>query len=83
MILLGDHQPASSVSGEGVSWDVPVHVIASRPAILAALQADGFTPGLTPSGPAIGDMNQLTNWLLAAFNDPTAAADSTQTPLPP
>ncbi len=83
MILLGDHQPASSVSGEGASWDVPVHVIASRPAVLAALQADGFTPGLTPSGRAIGDMNQLTNWLLAAFNDSTAAADSTQTPLPP
>jgi hypothetical protein len=83
MILLGDHQPASSVSGEGASWDVPVHVIASRGAVLAALQADGFTPGLTPSGRAIGDMNQLTNWLLAAFNDPTGAASSTQTPLPP
>jgi hypothetical protein len=67
VILLGDHQPASSVSGEGASWDVPVHVIASRPEILRALQADGFQSGLTPTGPAIGTMNQLTEWLLAAF----------------
>jgi len=83
VILLGDHQPASSVSGQGASWDVPVHVIASRPAILAALQADGFKPGLTPSSHTIGDMNQLSTWLLAAFNGPTAAAGSTQAPLPP
>ncbi len=30
MIVIGDHQPAAAVSGEGASWDVPVHVIASR-----------------------------------------------------
>ena len=68
VILLGDHQPASSVSGEGASWDVPVHVISSRPEILQALRADGFQPGLHPTGPALGRMNQLTQWLLAAFN---------------
>jgi hypothetical protein len=73
VILLGDHQPASSVSGEGASWDVPVHVISSNPAILAALRARGFAAGLTPSGAALGDMHQLAQWLLAAFNDPTAA----------
>ena len=32
MILIGDHQPPALVSGEGASWDVPVHVITSRPA---------------------------------------------------
>jgi hypothetical protein len=72
-ILLGDHQPASSVSGEGASWDVPVHVISSRPEILQALRADGFQSGLNPTGPALGRMNQLTQWLLAAFN---GAADA-------
>src|SRR5205085_1916588 len=34
LIVLGDHQPAAVVSGEGAPWDVPVHVIASRPALL-------------------------------------------------
>ena len=30
MILIGDHQPPAVVSGEGASWEVPVHVITSR-----------------------------------------------------
>lgn len=74
MILLGDHQPAASVSGEGAPWDVPVHVIASRPEILRALRADGFEPGLMPTGPSIGDMSQLTEWLLAAFDGGPASS---------
>ncbi len=80
VILLGDHQPASSVSGEGAPWDVPVHVIASRPEILRALRADGFQPGLTPAGPAIGDMSQLSEWLLAAFDGPTTQRPAERTP---
>ena len=70
MIILGDHQPAANVSGEGASWDVPVHVIASSPAILTALQADGFRPGLVPVRPTAGPMNELAPWSLAAFGDP-------------
>jgi hypothetical protein len=70
MIILGDHQPAANVSGEGASWDVPVHVIASSPAILAALQADGFRPGLVPVRPTAGKMNELGPWSVAAFGDP-------------
>ena len=73
LIVLGDHQPAASVSGEGASWDVPVHVIASQPAILEALQADGFRPGLEPAPSAAGPMSKLGPWLLAAFGKPTAA----------
>ncbi|MGC1457733.1 MAG: CDP-alcohol phosphatidyltransferase family protein [Steroidobacteraceae bacterium] len=70
LIMLGDHQPAANVSGEGASWDVPVHVIASQPAILQALQADGFRPGLTPVRPAAGKMSALGPWSLAAFDKP-------------
>ena len=67
LIILGDHQPAANVSGEGASWDVPVHVIASEPAMLQALQADGFRPGLTPARPTAGKMSELGPWALAAF----------------
>ena len=70
MIILGDHQPAANVSGEGASWDVPVHVIANQPQILEALQADGFRPGLVPVRPAAGKMSQLGPWSMAAFGDP-------------
>jgi phosphatidylglycerophosphate synthase len=69
MIVLGDHQPAANVSGEGASWDVPVYVISRQTAILDGLQAHGFRPGLKPAGPAIGKMNELTPWLLTAFGN--------------
>jgi hypothetical protein len=68
MILLGDHQPAAAVSGEGASWDVPVHVIASRPEILDRLQTRGFQAGLTPARPSLGHMHTLLPVLLDAFS---------------
>jgi Sulfatase len=74
MIILGDHQPAANVSGEGVSWDVPVHVIASQPEILQALQADGFRPGLVPVRPTAGKMNELASWSLTAFDGAAPAS---------
>lgn len=67
LIVLGDHQPAANVSGEGAPWDVPVHVISRRPAVLQALQRHGFRSGLTPARPDAGRMNELAPWLLEAF----------------
>lgn len=67
LIVLGDHQPAAAVSGEGASWDVPVHVIASRPAVLARLEAHGFTKGLTPARTSLGPMNTMLPVLLDSF----------------
>ena len=42
MVVLGDHQPAAAVSGEGAPWDVPVHIIASRAAGARSALAHGF-----------------------------------------
>ena len=67
MILLGDHQPPALVSGEGAPWDVPVHVIASRPEVLDQLVARGFRRGLTPARPDISRMHALLPILLDAF----------------
>ncbi|MBI3491475.1 MAG: CDP-alcohol phosphatidyltransferase family protein, partial [Acidobacteria bacterium] len=67
MILLGDHQPPAAVSREGAPWDVPVHVIASRPAVLDALAARGFHRGLTPERPTLSKMHALLPILLDAF----------------
>ena len=67
MILLGDHQPPAAVSREGAPWDVPVHVIAGRPAVLDALTAHGFHRGLTPERPTLGKMHALLPILLDAF----------------
>ncbi|HJZ73964.1 MAG TPA: hypothetical protein VKE51_19630 [Vicinamibacterales bacterium] len=66
-VVIGDHQPAAAVSGEGASWSVPVHVVASRQAILDRLLARGFHPGLMPARPALGPMHTLLPVLLEAF----------------
>jgi hypothetical protein len=74
LVVLGDHQPATAVSGEGAPWDVPVHVIAAAAAgrgradILERLKAGGFRPGLTPQRPALGRMHTLLPALLDAFS---------------
>ena len=74
-IVLGDHEPAAAVSGAGASWNVPVHVIASRGAVLDRLIAHGFEPGLTPRRRTLGPMNALTPMLLDAFGDRTDSHD--------
>lgn len=72
MLWVGDHQPAASVSGEGASWEVPVHVITRDPELLARFVALGFRPGLEPQRPALGGMHDLTALLLKAFEAPSA-----------
>ena len=69
MILIGDHQPPALVTGPGASWEVPVHVIASRPEILARLKQHGFRDGLAPSHPSLMKMPELTRVMLDAFGD--------------
>ncbi len=75
MLWVGDHQPAASVSGEGASWDVPVHIVTRDPAVLARFVALGFKPGLQPNRAPLGGMHDLTAMLVKAFEGaaPTAA----------
>ena len=73
LILLGDHQPAANVTGEGATWEVPVHIISSRPALLQRFIAQGFKPGLEPAPPKIGALFDLTRMLMEAL-DSTAGA---------
>jgi hypothetical protein len=70
ILLVGDHQPAASVSGEGASWEVPVHIVTRDPQLLARFVALGFTPGLAPQRPALGGMHDLTGVLLRALAEP-------------
>jgi sulfatase-like protein len=69
MVVLGDHQPPALVSGEGASWNVPVHVVAGRRDVLDRLAAAGFQKSVTPSGAAIGRMHTLLPLLLDAFGE--------------
>jgi hypothetical protein len=73
LVLLGDHQPPASVAGEGARWDVPVHVIASRPALLESLIAAGFSPGIWPAATPIGSMHELGALLFGGSRNEAAA----------
>jgi hypothetical protein len=68
IVVIGDHQPPAGVSGPEAPWDVPVHIIASRPEIIQALRSEGLKPGLAPRRPAIGPMHALSAKLLRAFD---------------
>jgi phosphoglycerol transferase MdoB-like AlkP superfamily enzyme len=67
MMLVGDHQPPAAVSGHGASWNVPVHVIASRRPLLDRLLARGFRAGLEPDRTTLAPMHELLPILLDAF----------------
>ena len=65
VVLLGDHQPATIVSGGSggdPGHDVPVTVIAKDPAVLDALAPWGWDPGMRPSDDA-------PVWRMDAFRD--------------
>ena len=49
VIMLGDHQPWSIVSGQGASHDVPISVIAHDPKVLSRISGWGWNNGLQPS----------------------------------
>ncbi len=68
MILIGDHQPPALITGQGASWEVPVHIVASRPDLLEQLRGHGFRQGLTPHHPSLMPMHALTATLLDSFD---------------
>ncbi|WP_052676842.1 hypothetical protein [Microbacterium trichothecenolyticum] len=67
VVMLGDHQPAAIVSGDGATRDVPISVIAKDPAVLDAITDWNWTPGLRPS-----DASPV--WRMDAFRDRFFAA---------
>ena len=54
MLMLGDHQPETFVSGQGVSHDVPVSIIAHDPHVMDQIASWGWQDGLLPSPQAPG-----------------------------
>jgi hypothetical protein len=68
MVVLGDHQPHSVVSGSGVSHDVPISLVAHDPAVLRQISAWGWTPGLQPArATPVVPMNEFRDRFLSAF----------------
>jgi hypothetical protein len=62
LVVLGDHQPATIVAGQGAGHDVPVSVIAHDPGVLDRISGWGWQDGLRP-GP------DAPVWRMDAFRD--------------
>jgi len=62
LVVLGDHQPATIVTGQGASHDVPISVIAHDPKVLDQIAGWGWQDGLLPSP-------QAPVWPMEAFRD--------------
>jgi hypothetical protein len=62
LVFLGDHQPATLVTGEGASRDVPITIVARDPAVPDRISGWGWQDGLKP-GP------QAPVWRMDAFRD--------------
>jgi phosphatidylglycerophosphate synthase len=70
LVVLGDHQPHSYVSGQNVGHDVPISVIAQDPAVMQRIAGWGWQDGLRPSPDAsVWRMDQFRDRFLAAFGD--------------
>ncbi|TCN33563.1 phosphoglycerol transferase MdoB-like AlkP superfamily enzyme [Kribbella orskensis] len=68
LVVLGDHQPASIVSGEGASRDVPVSIIAADPAVTARVADWGWRGGLRPdAGAPVWPMDTFRDRFLTAY----------------
>jgi hypothetical protein len=62
LVVLGDHQPATVITGQGASHDVPISVIAHDPAVMRQIHGWGWVDGMRP-GP------KAPVWPMSAFRD--------------
>ena len=62
LVVLGDHQPAAVVSGQGAGHDVPITVIAHDPAVTDRIAGWDWQDGMRP-GP------QAPVWPMDSFRD--------------
>jgi hypothetical protein len=74
VVLMGDHQPATIVTGEDASHDVPISIIAHDPKVLDQTAGWGWQDGLRPSPQApVWPMNAFRDRFLTAFGSSPAS----------
>jgi hypothetical protein len=80
LVVLGDHQPASVVTGPDASHDVPITIIARDPAVLQQTSSWGWENGMLPGPEApVWRMDAFRDRLLSAFGpSPGGAAPGTE-----
>ena len=70
-VVVGDHQPAGVIGGWSGDANVPVHLVASDPAVLARLPGAHFAWGMLPEGEApVLPMAAVRELLASVFERP-------------
>jgi phosphatidylglycerophosphate synthase len=79
LVVLGDHQPHSYVTGADPGHDVPVSVISADPGVMRRIGGWGWQPGLRP-GPdaAVWPMDELRDRFLRAYAEPVSAGPTSR-----
>jgi phosphoglycerol transferase MdoB-like AlkP superfamily enzyme len=73
LIMLGDHQPHTVISGQGATHDVPISIIARDPKVTKQIASWHWTDGVRPSRTApVWPMNDFRDRFLTAFGSTPA-----------
>ena len=68
LIMLGDHQPHTVISGQGATHDVPISIIARDPKVLDQIRGWGWKDGVRPAPKTpVLPMNAFRDRFLTAF----------------
>jgi phosphatidylglycerophosphate synthase len=79
LIMLGDHQPHTSVSGAGATHNVPISIVTRSPSVLKQMSSWHWQNGLLPAPSApLEPMDAFRDQLLNTFNTAPAQTASVQ-----
>ncbi|MCU1477239.1 MAG: sulfatase [Subtercola sp.] len=68
LVVLGDHQPATEVSGAGANHNVPISIISKDPDVISRISSWNWQPGMLPSPTApLWPMDAFRNRFLTAY----------------
>ena len=80
LILLGDHQPHTAVSGPGATHEVPVSLVTRTPSVLRQMSSWHWQNGLLPDPAApLEPMDAFRNQFLNTFSAASAQTASAGT----
>jgi hypothetical protein len=69
LLILGDHQPMPLIAEGASAPDVMVHIVSSDPAIMRAVDAWQWTPGMLPADDApVWRMDSVRDRFIETFS---------------